>query len=113
MSNILDISVPESYSLGMRLSNELSHAVHTRRKEIGLTQKALAALAGLSRSTIIEIEKGTIKDLSLSRTATLLEVLGLGLHITPVHPKPEQQSTSTPPLEQLPRPSSAEMRVIR
>lgn len=87
----------------MHASYELSQAVRTRRKEIGLTQKRLAALAGLSRSTIVEIERGTIKDLSLSRTAALLEVLGLGLYITPAHPRLEQRAVSTSPLESTAR----------
>ncbi len=90
----------------MHASYELSQAVRTRRTEIGLTQQVLADLAGLSRSTIIEIEKGTIKDLSLSRTATLLEVLGLGLHITPAHPRLVQQAVSTLPLDSAARTAS-------
>lgn len=90
----------------MHARQELSQAVRTRRKEIGLTQKALAALAGLSRSTIVEIEKGTIKDLSLSRTAALLEVLGLGLHITPAHPRLEQLAQPARPLDSAARTAS-------
>jgi transcriptional regulator with XRE-family HTH domain len=67
----------------MFAAHEISQAVRTRRLEIGLSQKAVARLAGLSRATIGQVEGGTIKDLSLTRTATFLDVLGLGLMITP------------------------------
>jgi len=106
MSNILDIPGSEGYAPRMYASHELSQAVRTRRTEIGLTQRELATLAGLSRSTIIEIEKGTIKDLSLSRTAKLLEVLGLGLHITPAHPRLESEAVSKRPLDSAARAAS-------
>lgn len=65
--------------------NELSAAVQVRRAEMGLTQEALAKLSGLSRSTVIEVEKGTIKDLSLNRASRLASVLGLSVHIAPPH----------------------------
>lgn len=90
----------------MYASHELSQAVRTRRTEMGLTQKALADLAGLSRSTVNEIESGKIKDLSLSRTAALLEVLGLGLTIAPAHPRLKQRAVSTLPLETAARTAS-------
>lgn len=65
---------------------ELSSAVRTRRSDMGLTQMALAALSGLSRATVNQLEKGTIKDLSLSRAARLLEVLGLSMAIATPRP---------------------------
>lgn len=83
----------------MYASHELSKAVRIRRQEIGLSQKALAQLSGLSRSTVIQIESGAIKDLSLTRTAALLEVLGLGIRITPAHPRIKRDSDSQEPLE--------------
>lgn len=83
----------------MYASHELSQAVRTRRQEIGLSQQALAKLSGLSRSTVINVEKGTIKDLSLTRTAALLDVLGLGLTISPAHPRLQFKVSSAAPLE--------------
>jgi transcriptional regulator with XRE-family HTH domain len=47
----------------------------------------LAKLAGLSRATINQIENGSFKDLSLHRTARLLNTLGLSLTVSPAHPK--------------------------
>lgn len=67
---------------------ELSAAVRTRRVDMGLTQLALATLSGLSRATINQVERGTIKDLSLTRAARLLDVLGLSVTIATPRPRP-------------------------
>jgi transcriptional regulator with XRE-family HTH domain len=53
---------------------------------MGLTQMALATLSGLSRATVNQVEKGTIKDLSLTRAAKLLGVLGLSMTIASARP---------------------------
>lgn len=71
-----------------------------------MSQQSLAELAGLSRSTISQIEAGSIKDLSLSRTAAVLEAIGLGLSITPAHPRLKQDSHSAQPLELAARTAS-------
>jgi len=68
-------------------NHELSNAVKTRRSEIGLSQTALAKLAGLSRATVNQIENGSFKDLSLHRATRLLNTLGLSLTVSPAHPK--------------------------
>ena len=68
---------------------ELSQLVHQRRSDMGLTQAALSRLCGLSRATVNQVEGGTIKDLSLTRLAKLLDVLGLGISFTATRvPKP-------------------------
>ena len=36
----------------------LKNSVHTKRKALGLTQEDLAVLVGVTRQTIISIEKG-------------------------------------------------------
>lgn len=79
-------------------NHELSNAVKTRRSEIGLSQTALARLAGLSRATVNQIENGSFKDLSLHRATRLLNTLGLSLTVSPAHPKrdgPGVRSTSS------------------
>ncbi|WP_457335123.1 helix-turn-helix transcriptional regulator [Rhizobacter sp. P5_C2] len=68
-------------------NHELSNAVKTRRSEIGLSQTALAKLAGLSRATVNQVENGSFKDLSLHRATRLLNTLGLSLTVSPAHPK--------------------------
>lgn len=62
--------------------HELSAAVRVRRSDMGLTQLKLAALSGLSRATVNQLEKGVIKDLSMGRATRLLDVLGLSMAIT-------------------------------
>ncbi|WP_022983007.1 helix-turn-helix domain-containing protein [Ideonella sp. B508-1] len=95
----------------MNILHELSQAVRTRRQEMGLSQQALARLAGLSRATIVALEGGTIKDLSITRTAMVLEVLGLGLTVAPAHPRLEPRPTAlTPPLELAARTASTSYR---
>lgn len=90
----------------MYASHELSQAVRTRRQEIGLSQQAVATLSRLSRSTVIDVEKGSIKDLSLTRTAALLDSLGLGLTISPAHPRPQSKASSATALELASRTAS-------
>lgn len=66
---------------------ELGTAVHVRRSDMGLTQATLAKLSGLSRATVNQVEKGTIKDLSITRAAKLLDALGLSVVISAPRPK--------------------------
>ena len=66
---------------------ELGQAVRARRSDMGLTQTELAKLSGLSRATVNQVENGTLKDLSLTRTAKLLTTLGLSITISPARPK--------------------------
>ena len=67
----------------MNALQELSQTVRQRRTDMALTQTALAQLSGLSRATINQIENGSIRDLSLARTARLLGVVGLTVHVSP------------------------------
>ena len=91
--------------------HELSQAVRTRRQEIGLSQQRLATLAGLSRATIVQLEGGTLRDLSFTRTAAVLEVLGLALTIAPAHPRlGPRPVSSTPALEIAGRTASTSYR---
>ncbi len=90
----------------MYAAHELSQAVRTRRLEIGLSQKVLAKIAGLSRTTISQVEGGTLKDLSLTRTAALLEAIGLTLSITPAHPRRPLTASGYKPLELAARSAS-------
>ena len=62
---------------------QLAELVRQRREHLGLTQAKLAALAGLSRSTINEIETGQIEDLGIAKVMRLLALLGLELGIGP------------------------------
>lgn len=59
--------------------NDIGHAVHARRKELGLSQGQLAHLSGLSRQTLVGLENGTLADLGVNRAAQVLSVLGLDM----------------------------------
>lgn len=67
---------------------ELGHTVAARRLDMGLTQARLAKLCGLSRATVNQVENANLKDLSLSRAARLLDVLGLSIRIAPPRSPP-------------------------
>lgn len=74
---------------------ELGKAVQARRSQMGLTQEALAALSGLSRQTISQLESGTIGDLSLGRAEKLANVLGLSLQVAgSARPKPVRRMSA-------------------
>lgn len=59
-------------------------SVHQRRLELGLTQGALAQMAGVSRATVNGLERGSLANLSLGRLGLLLQVVGLRLQWGPV-----------------------------
>lgn len=62
---------------------EIGLAVHSKRREMGLTQAELAKRSGLSRATISALENGMLAELGINRLLALLETLGLTLQITP------------------------------
>ena len=93
--------------------HEIKNAVRTRRKDIGLSQRALAELSGLSRATINQLEQGTLNDLSLTRIAAVLEAIGLSLVVTPAHERSRLiESTASSPLEQAARMASVSYKGI-
>ena len=58
---------------------EIGLQVANRRADLGLTQERLAKLGNLSRSTILHLEHGTLKDLGAAKLFSLLSLLGLGI----------------------------------
>jgi transcriptional regulator with XRE-family HTH domain len=72
----------------MAMLYEIGWQIKRRRIELGMTQDLLARASGLSRATIIELESGTIKDLSFNRTSRVLSVLGLGLGTSAASKRP-------------------------
>jgi y4mF family transcriptional regulator len=59
---------------------EMGAALRTRRKKLGLTQQALAELAGVGVVLVIELEKGK-STVRLDRLMALLSALGLQLRL--------------------------------
>lgn len=62
---------------------EIGALVRAERLKRGLSQGALAELAGLSRETVNRLEHGTAGDLGAAKLATLLAAVGLDLTVQP------------------------------
>jgi transcriptional regulator with XRE-family HTH domain len=62
----------------MRLQ-EIGNRIRSERRTKGLTQARLAEKAGLSRATLIGLEKGTVRELGFHKLDALLGILGLEL----------------------------------
>ncbi|HEY4371035.1 MAG TPA: helix-turn-helix transcriptional regulator, partial [Burkholderiales bacterium] len=60
---------------------------HARRARVGLSQQRLASLAGLSRATINQLERGTLKDLGVAKLIALAGLLGIDIS---ARPKPKK-----------------------
>lgn len=58
---------------------EIGPHVAQRRIDLGLSQERLAKLGGLSRSTIVHLENGRLKELGATKLFALLGLLGLDL----------------------------------
>jgi len=90
---------------------EVSHAVRARRRDMGLTQAAVAKLSGLSRATVNQLEAGTIRDLSLGRASRLLDALGLSIQVSSDRlSRGAQGRAKSPPLELAARTASVSYR---
>lgn len=62
----------------MNLAN-IGQLVHKRRTALGLSQARLAVMSGLSRSTINQLENGSLADMCVAKLIVLLDLLGLSL----------------------------------
>ncbi len=63
---------------------EIGKQVAVERKRRGLTQRALAELAGVSRATMDLLENGRATDIGYSKLARILAGLELELRLAPV-----------------------------
>lgn len=64
----------------MRLQ-EIGSAIRSARARRGLTQAALAAHAGLSRTTLNQLENGVFPDIGVKKVQNVLDLLGLDLSV--------------------------------
>lgn len=94
----------------MSVLTELGSAVRQRRFDMGITQTRLAILCALSRATVNELEKGTIKGLSMGRADQILQVLGLSLNISAPRPKSRAIQGKSPALDLAARTASVSYR---
>jgi transcriptional regulator with XRE-family HTH domain len=81
MSNIFDILIRPWSNLAMSTLNEFGLNLRTRRSEMGLSQARVAAMSGLSRQTINQLEAGSAPDLGINKVERLASSLGLALRV--------------------------------
>lgn len=67
---------------------ELGNAIREVRRGKGLTQAQVAAAAGIGRTSLIQLESGTIRDIGIRKVIRLLDYLGLELTVRPVGAPP-------------------------
>lgn len=60
---------------------EIGKHIRQERKKRKMSQAALASLLGMSRTTIGQIENGTIQDIGIRKLIRVLEILDLELRI--------------------------------
>lgn len=62
---------------------ELGFEIRKKRLALGLTQAQLADAAGVSRTTLNQLERGVFPDLGVRKVVSLLDQLGLTLAVRP------------------------------
>ncbi len=62
---------------------EIGKQIQRTRKSRKITQAELGKALGMSRSTIGQIEKGTVQDVGVRKLIRLLEYLGLEIRVRP------------------------------
>jgi len=67
--------VPDTRTLG--------RAIRERRKAVGLTAVRVAAMAGISRRLLGELERGTRRNVGTQAVFRVLDLLGLKMEIEP------------------------------
>lgn len=80
----------------MSTIHELGTALRARRTEMGLSQARVAALSGLSRQTVNQIETGAAPDLGLNKAERLASVLGLMLRVDAGRPGRDRPARMAP-----------------
>jgi transcriptional regulator with XRE-family HTH domain len=60
---------------------EIGRHIREERKKRQMTQAQLAAVLGMSRATISEIENGVVQDIGIRKILRILEILDLELKI--------------------------------
>ena len=67
---------------------EIGSQIRLARKNRGLSQAQVAAVLGMSRTTIGQIENGTVQDVGVRKLIRLLEFLELELRVRPAGQPP-------------------------
>lgn len=72
------------YISNMKTLHELGQAVATNRKEAGLKQSAVAALAGITQESLSRFERGQLAEFGSRKLLAVLAVLGMELTFSEV-----------------------------
>ena len=76
------------YIVRMDDLKKIGNQVRDARKAQGLTQSALAAELGISRTTLSLLESGLVQDLGIRKVIRILDRLGLELATRPAGAPP-------------------------
>ena len=68
----------------MRTLTELGEAVAAKRKALKLSQSEVASRTGLTRETLVRLERGQLSEFGSRKLLAVLAVLGLELTFTEV-----------------------------
>lgn len=63
---------------------EIGETIRKMRKQQGMRQAELAEKAGIGRSTLVALEKGSMPELGFGKICALLAALGQTLTVAPV-----------------------------
>jgi transcriptional regulator with XRE-family HTH domain len=84
--NIIDKHICIIYNAYMLI--EIGKEICRARKSRRLSQADLAKTLGMSRTTIGQIENGTVQDIGVRKLIRLLEFFGLELRVRPADKRP-------------------------
>ena len=66
----------------------IGQQIRGARKKTGISQAELAKALGMSRTTIGQIENGSVQEIGVRKLIRVLEFLGLELHVRPAGQPP-------------------------
>jgi transcriptional regulator with XRE-family HTH domain len=67
---------------------EIGHEIRSERKRRKVSQARMAKDLGMSRTTISQIESGTVQEVGVRKLIRMLEYLGLELRVRPAGSPP-------------------------
>ena len=67
---------------------DIGEEIKKERRRKKITQATIASALGMSRSTISQIENGTVQDVGVRKLIRILDYLGLELKVHPVGAPP-------------------------
>jgi transcriptional regulator with XRE-family HTH domain len=67
---------------------EIGQQIRIARKACGISQQALAQKLGMSRTTISQIESGSVQDIGVRKLIRILDMFELELRVRPARRPP-------------------------